>query len=388
VAREGDDDQRNGETATEQRGTERGSREDASNGRSNRTARSDLQEKRPFYKRPVPLIIGGLVLVGAAVGGLLWWLHARQFVSTDDAFISADVTHVAPQVSGRIIRVLINDNQEVKPGDLLAEINPPDFEVKLEQAKALQAEAESRLEQAKAQEAVAAANVEAARADVAANEASAANAAADLRRYQSLNTQSVSPQQLDQSAATAKTTAAQLLAAQRKLAAAEAQQRAVATDIRAAAAGVHSAEESVRQANINLGYTKITASVAGWVTNKSLAVGDYVQPGQQLLAIVPYDVWVNANFKETQLDRMQPGQPATIAADASPEHDLHGTVQSIQAGSGAAFSLLPPENATGNYVKVVQRVPVKIVFDKPPNEPGGRHPMGPGMSVVPRVKVR
>jgi len=250
------------------------------------------------------------------------------------------VTYVAPQVAGRIIRVLVNDNQEVKAGDLLAEINPPDFEVKLEQAKAALAEAESRLEQTKAQEAVAAANVEAARADVAAAEASAATAAADLKRYQSLNPQSVSRQQLDQAAASAKTTAAQLQAAQRKLAAAEAQKVSAATDVRAAAAGVHSAEESVRQANINLGYTKITARVDGWVTNKSVAVGDYVQQGQQLLAIVPYDVWVTANFKETQLDRMFPGQPVTVAIDAYADHDLHGTVQSIQAGSGAR--LQPP----------------------------------------------
>ena len=195
----------------------------------------------------------------------------------------------------------------------------------------------------------------------------------------------LSRQQFDNDTATARSTAASLAAAQHKVAVAEAQLALNKTQVGTAEAGVRAAAAIVEQARLNLSYTEISASLAGRIASKSDAVGDYVQVGQNLMALVPDEVWVTANFKETDLDHMRVAQPVDIYVDAYPEKVFHGHVDSFQAGSGAAFSLLPPQNATGNYVKVVQRVPVKIVFASPP---GGHWLLGPGMSVVPYVKIR
>jgi membrane fusion protein (multidrug efflux system) len=171
----------------------------------------------------------------------------------------------------------------------------------------------------------------------------------------------------------------------KKLASAEAQLQAAASQIDTAKANLKSAEAQEEQARLNLAYTKVVAPEAGRVAHKNVAVGDYLQVGQNLMALVPLKVWVTANFKETQLDHMRVGQPVEIRIDSYPDKVFHGHVDSFEAGSGAAFDLLPPQNATGNYVKVVQRVPVKIVFDTPPDP---HFPLGPGMSVVPSVRVR
>jgi membrane fusion protein, multidrug efflux system len=176
-----------------------------------------------------------------------------------------------------------------------------------------------------------------------------------------------------------------LLASQNKLAAAEAQLRVVASQIDTAKANLKSAMAQEEQTRLDLDYTRVVAPEAGRVAHKTVAGGDYVQVGQNLMALVPLRVWVTANFKETQLDHMRVGQPVEIRIDSYPDKVFDGRVDSFEAGSGTAFSLLPPENATGNYVKVVQRVPVKIIFDEPPDP---HFPLGPGMSVVPSVKVR
>ena len=226
------------------------------------------------------------------------------------------------------------------------------------------------------------------RAEVGVAQANAANAAIDVKRYQELariHSAALSQQQLDNSTANAKSTAATLAAAQRKVDAADAQIAFAETQVQTAEADLQSATAQVEQAQLDLSYTKLLAPVAGHIAHKNVAVGDYVQTGQNLMALVPNDVWVTANFKETQLDHMRAGQPVEIDVDAYPERTFRGHVDSIQAGSGAAFALLPPENATGNYVKVVQRVPVKIVFDDPSN---ARRLLGPGMSVVPYVRIR
>jgi membrane fusion protein (multidrug efflux system) len=195
----------------------------------------------------------------------------------------------------------------------------------------------------------------------------------------------LSRQQLDNDTATARSDAANLAAAQQKVAASGAQLALNKTQIATAEAGVRAAAAQVEQARLNLSYTEIRASVAGRVASKTVANGNYVQIGQSLMALVPDEVWITANFKETQLDHMRAGQPVDIYVDAYPGHVFHGRVNSFQAGSGAAFSLLPPENATGNYVKVVQRVPVKIVFD---NEADNQRLLGPGMSVEPYVRIK
>ncbi|HEX6841645.1 MAG TPA: HlyD family secretion protein [Stellaceae bacterium] len=342
--------------------------------------------KQSRLRRPVVLMVLGVVVLALIVGGVLWWLHARHYESTDDAFIDVHMTRVAPQVAGRVLRVAVNDNQEVTRGELLVEIDPADYQARLDQATANQATAEANLAQAKAQQVVAQADAEQAKAQVGVAEANATNAAIQLKRDQPLaEHQVVSRQTLDNDVASQRSTAANLVAAQKRQASTEAQLAVSAAQVNAAEASLKSAAAQVAQAQLNLGYTKLTAAEGGRVARKNVAVGDYVQVGQNLMAMVPDRVWISANFKETQLDLMRVGQAVDIRVDACPGKTFRGHVDSFQPGSGAVFSLLPPENATGNYVKVVQRVPVKIVFDDPPDP---SCPLGPGMSVVPTVKVR
>jgi membrane fusion protein, multidrug efflux system len=344
------------------------------------------EPRPPRLRRPIVMLAVAIVALVVIIGGVLWWLEARRFESTDDAFIDVHMTRIAPQVAGRVLRVAVDDNQVVKPGEPLLEIDPADYQTRLDQAAANQATAEANLAQAKAQQTVAQADTEQARAQVGVAEANATNAANQLRRDQPLaEHQFVSRQQLDNDIANARSTAATLVATQKRQASTEAQLAVAAAQVTAAEASVKAAAAQVAQAQLNLSYTKVAAVEAGRVARKNVATGDYVQVGQNLMALVPEAVWITANFKETQLDLMRAGQPVDIRVDACPDKTLRGHVDSFQPGSGAAFALLPPENATGNYVKVVQRVPVKIVFDDPP---GPSCPLGPGMSVVPSVKVR
>jgi membrane fusion protein (multidrug efflux system) len=327
-----------------------------------------------------------LAIPALIIGGVLWWLEARRWETTDDAFIDVHVVHVAPEVAGRVLRVLIDDNERVRAGQAILEIDPADFQAKLDQAAATQQSAAGNVAQAKAQRAATVANEAEAEAEVGVADANAVNAAIQLKRDQPLAERGVvSHQQLDNDIANARSTAASLAAAKKKLAAAVAQVAVAESQIATAEANLASAAAQTRQAQLNLSYTRVDAAESGYIANKSVSPGDYVQIGQNLMALVPDKVWVTANFKETQLAQMRIGDPVEIDVDAYPGHTFHGHVDSFQAGSGPAFSLLPPENATGNYVKVVQRVPVKIVFDDPPDL---RFPLGPGMSVVPSVKVR
>jgi membrane fusion protein, multidrug efflux system len=337
-------------------------------------------------RRILPRVV--IALAGfAAIGvGVAWWLEARDYESTDDAFIDAHMVRVAPQVTGRVAVVPVDDNQAVVAGQLLVKIDPAPLRAKLDQAEANQANATGLLAQARAQQVVVEANADQARAQVGVAEANATNAMAGLKRSQSLIVKmAVSQQALDDAVAAARRTAAALIAAQKGLEAAEAQFGVTKSQIETAEAALRSAAAQAEQARLDLSYTEVTASEAGTIAHKNVSPGDYVQIGQNLIALVPLKIWITANFKETQLDLMRAGQPVEIRIDAYPGQTFHGHVDSFQRGSGPAFSLLPPENATGNFVKVVQRVPVKIVFDDPP-DPG--RPLGPGMSVVPRVKVR
>lgn len=341
--------------------------------------------RKPFYTRPLLMALLALVLLGGVVAGVCYWQYARQYESTDDAFIQGHIIQISPKVAAQVTRVLIDDNQEVKQGDLLIELDPRDFAVALEQAQVNEAAARGRLQQAQAQLAVAKVTVAQAQAQLAVAEATAANAQADLRRYQHVTSNAVSRQQVDNAIAAARTAKAHVDAAREQVSANQAQVKVAESQVATAEAEAQQAKAQVRQAQLNLSYTKIDAPENGRVAQKNVEPGNYVQTGQALFAIVQHDVWVVANFKETQLTFMRPGQPAEIAVDAYPHHPFKGRVDSIQMGTGAVFSLLPPENATGNYVKVVQRVPVKIVFDEPPD---GVHLLAPGMSVVPEVKVR
>ncbi|HEY3887896.1 MAG TPA: HlyD family secretion protein, partial [Caulobacteraceae bacterium] len=322
------------------------------------------------------------------IAGVLWWLHARNYESTDDAYIDTHIVRVAPQVSGQVVKIFVTDNSLVDPGAPLAQIDPADPKVRVEQAMAQEAQARAQLAQAQAQIKVSQATYEQATASVLGAGAQAVSAARDLDRYDTLKRTlpaAVAQQQIDQARAAAENTAAQHLAAAKQAKGAAAQIDAARTQVAAAQAQIANAVAQREDANVTLGRTLLSAPIAGHVTQSTLALGTYLQPGQQVMAIVPIDVWVTANFKETQLAHMRVGQRVDIRIDAFPSVKFRGHVDSIQRGAGQAFGILPPENATGNFVKVVQRVPVKIIIDSPDPR---NYPLGPGMSVSPRVEVR
>jgi membrane fusion protein (multidrug efflux system) len=359
-------------------------------------------KKKPslWARHPISVVIAIVVLVVLIVLAVLFFLNARHFQSTDDAFVDTHLVRIAPRISGRVSRVLVDDNQFVRAGQVLFELDPRDEQARLNQQMAVRAQAEAQIAQARAQLLqiaaqiqVGEANVRQASATARASEAPAAFAASDLARYQSLralNPTAVAQQQLDQAASQARSTAAQRDAALRQVQSAQAQVRATATQRAAALAQIaageaqaQSAEAQIESARLDLAYTTIRAPEDGNIAQRSVAIGTYLNAGAQVMALVPTRTWVTANFKETQLAHMRPGQPATVHIDACPTADIHGHVDSIQRGSGQAFAILPPENATGNFVKVVQRVPVKILLDDVPKD----CPLGPGLSVEPSVRV-
>ncbi|MEJ2689954.1 MAG: HlyD family secretion protein [Deltaproteobacteria bacterium] len=399
-------------------------------------------------KKIVRWAAAGMVLLALAVG-LPSLLHSLSHESTDDAFIDGDIVPISPRVNGHVSGIHVKDNQWVKAGDLLVELDPRDFEAHLDAAKAALAaakasdkarniavelttitataglnEAKDSRVAAKAAVREATARLQLAKAALAQVQAEADSAgvrhrldATDLKRYRQMaKTKTVTPQDLDHAAAAEQISAAALTAAKKKADTQEAKVQEATASLQAAKANLRQAEArldgakaaphrisqsrsqaevshaeiekamaEVAQARLNLSYTKIYAPCDGFVTKKGGEVGQFVQAGESLLALVSRAVWVDANFKETQLTRMRPGQPAVIKVDAYPDLTFRGHVDSIQHGSGARFSLLPPENATGNYVKVVQRVPVKIVFDN--SQATAKVLLAPGMSVVPDVEV-
>ncbi|WP_174291132.1 HlyD family secretion protein [Sphingomonas bacterium] len=351
----------------------------------------DKDDKPSIFTKPLFWIILIVVAAVLIVGGVLYWLHARQFESTDDAFVDSHIVRISPQSGGQLVQVANVDNRHVDAGTLLAVVQPTGPEAQL-------AETQAGVKQAQAQYAQAQAQVEASRqtaiqyADQARSPiASAVKAAQDLARYENLrqlDANAVAGQQLDQARANARQTAAEAASARRQVQTALAN---VAVSRRAATAAqalVDQRRAQVAQANVTLGNLRLRAPVSGQVVNRQVNLGSYVAPGTQLMAIVPDTMWVTANFKETQLTLMRTGQTVAIQVDAYPDVKFLGHIDSVQRGAGQAFALLPPQNATGNYVKVVQRVPVRITFDIK-NGPDPRHyPIGPGMSVIPTVKVR
>ena len=295
------------------------------------------------------------------------------------------MTAIAAQVPGRVAQLFVEDNQEVKKGDLLLQIDPRDYEARLAQAQANLTAAQSQLEQAKSQFSAAQAAAQEARAGLVAVEAQASYTKTNLARLTTIGVSGVSQDQIDAAETQVRATSADVLVARSKISAADAQVTLAQANIATAEANIGQGEAAARQAELNLSYTRVTAPDAGRVTRRVVEQGNYIQPGQSLLAIVPKNIWVVANFKETQLTHMRPGQPVAVEVDAYPQFKFKGHVDSIQNGAGARFSLFPPENATGNYIKVVQRVPVKIVLD---DTPESEQALGPGMSVVPKVRVK
>jgi membrane fusion protein (multidrug efflux system) len=340
----------------------------------------------PSRKGKAIRILLGLVIVAIAAG-FLFWLHDRNFESTDDAFIDGHVIDISPKVSAIVEKVFVDDNTPVKKGDILVELDPRDYQAALLQAKGNYAAAQGKVLESQAQIDVDQADVGQAEAELVVAQTNADNSDQDYQRWEALDERARSKEQMDNATAAQKSTAALVLQAKAKVLAAKAQVADAQMDLRIAAANVEASEGALEQAKNNLDYCTIRSDTDGVVTRKSVEEGMYVQVDEQLLSIVPTDVWVTANFKETQLDRIEPGQRVEMEVDAFPGRTLYGTVQSVQNGTGSRFSLLPPENATGNYVKVVQRVPVKIVLDPGQNDDMD-HLLSPGMSVEPQVRVR
>jgi membrane fusion protein (multidrug efflux system) len=279
-------------------------------------------------RRRFALLLGLAFFIPAATASYVYWDNGSHYQSTDDSFIAARQFALQPKVSGYITAVPVTDNLHVAAGDMIARIDDRDYRIALEQAQAQLAHDQALLEQAQK----------------------------NLGRYQTLSkSNSIAQQQVDDQG---------FLVDQDK--------SNVALD-----------QAKVDQAKLDLSHTVVTAAQAGRVVSLSAAVGQYAQAGTTLTMFVPDEIWVTANFKETQLDAMRPGQPVTMSIDAYPERTIGGHVASVQSGSGPAFSLLPPENATGNWVKIVQRVPVKVVMDDPPADVA----LGPGMSVEASVRV-
>ncbi len=353
---------------------------------------NDEPKKPSVFTKPLFWIILVIVVATVVIGSVLYYLDARQYESTDDAFVDAHIVRIAPTVAGTLKQVADLDNRHVEAGRLLAVIEPSGPEARVSEAQANVKQAEAQVEQARAQVVAAQATRDQAAAAARAPLAAAEKARQDLARYGALlrlDPAAVASQQLDAARATARSTASDAAAARREIDSAAANVTVARRQVTAAQAVIDARRASVEQANVTLNDNRLTAPVAGQVVNRQVNVGSYVGPGSQLMAIVPDHVWVTANFKETQLRHMKIGQPVTIKVDAYPDLDFHGHVDSVQRGAGQAFALLPPQNATGNYVKVVQRVPVRIEFDRDKDGPDPRrYPLGPGMSVVPTVKVR
>jgi membrane fusion protein, multidrug efflux system len=390
------------------------------------------EEKKPHPLKKV-LIIGGLALV--AVAGLVWWLHSRHFEDTDDAEVDGHTSGIAARISGNVTAVYVDENQFVKAGEVLVDLDPSDYKVALEQARSqwLGAQAQTRAEQPNvpvtettnqtnianastevtgSEAAVAASerDYQAALAKIRESEANNAKAQSDVERYRPLAEKDEIPkEQFDQVVATAKALAATVAANQataasaleqvnqRRSALAEAKQRAEETkknapqqiairqaNVLSRQSSAEAAHAQLDQAQLNLQYCKIISPVNGIVSKRIAEVGEHLIPGQQVMLVTQLDdLWVTANFRETQLRKMHPGQSVRIHVDALGA-DFDGYLESMPAATGSITSLLPPENATGNYVKVVQRLPLRIRFKKNQN---GLDRLRPGMSVEPRVTV-
>ncbi|MCA8916883.1 MAG: HlyD family secretion protein [Planctomycetes bacterium] len=376
---------------------------------------TDQPEPKKRSKRSVALIVMGIALLIGAGIGVPYYLHSLAFETTDDAFVEGDVVPLSSRVPGYVSAIHVKDNQWVESGTILAEIDPTGFQVQVDLAKANVAIAEAAVGTAEAQLESARKMLAQAHTDIAVAEADASQAAseamvaqtqlaqdqADLARIKQLSeTTAVSKQQVAHAEAAVHTREAQLDAANQTTAMKQAEVNRVraaegvaegavaerASQVTEAKLRVDAAKAQLATAELALAHTKIFAPVAGTVTTRGIALGAWVQPGQVLLAVVPPDVWVVANLKETQLANIQVGQSVEISIDAYPGKTFAGHVDSIQPGTGSRFSLLPAQNATGNYVKVVQRVPVKIVLDNS-NEVKSLH-LVPGMSAVPEIAIK
>ena len=332
-------------------------------------------------------LITTVVIAGIAIATYIWL--ERGLVSTDDATLTSHTVTLSPKVPGYVKVLTIKDNQRVKAGDVLLEIDPSDYLIRrdkaqaaFEAAKAAASASHSNMETTNIS---APSNRDAAQAQVESATANWEKAKHDLQRMQILSNEARSQEQLDLAIANEKANQSSLVDARAKLRTAETAPKAMAA-ARAMSeqlsAQFNQAKADLAQADNDLANTKLLAAIDGIITNRGVEQGNYVQVGQQLASLVGTELWITANYKETQLEHIRIGQAVTVTIDAYPELSLKAKVDSIQSGTGAYFSAFPPQNATGNFVKIVQRVPVKIVFD---SQPDAALPLGPGMSVIPTI---
>ncbi|MGH6851850.1 MAG: HlyD family secretion protein [Methylocella sp.] len=357
------------------------------------TVLPEKDEKDQPRERRGRVVLGGILIFGLLIGGgVYYWFSTRNLEWTDDAYTDGRAVSIAPQVSGLVVSLDVTDNEFVHKGQALIHIDPRQYQADRDSAQGALDIAQHQLAGQKYGAEIARKNFPArlkqAQAQLASAQAAEAKAQADDRRQRSLPKAATTQQEVDAAAAALRQAQAQVLQTEAQVMEAEPvpQNIAVAdTQVGQLKGQVEQAQAKLDQALLNLSWTVVTAPQDGWITRRNVEVGDYVTAGQQIFSIVAPEVWITANFKESELDRMRPGQPVTIKLDAYPHLDLKGHVDSIQLGSGSKFTAFPPENATGNFIKIVQRVPVKIVIDK------GLDPHLPlplGISAGPTVDVR
>ncbi len=347
-------------------------------------AKARLKKRRPEYMKK-RVFVPALTAIVLVITGIYAAIHATYFQSTDDAFVEGRLVSIAPRVAAPVIRLLVDDNQEVKKGDLLVELDPNDFQVALDQAEAKLAEAEADLNMSERKVDESVAVVNRSFEDITSAESKLSFAKRDFARYSELYKEGiVSKQDYEKSKTAYDVALANYNSARENSMASQHALDSGKAKAQSNEAAIKRLEAEVEQAKLNLQYTKIYAPQDGKVAARSVEKGNYVTVGQPLMNIVPEQVWVVANFKEIQLTNMKPGQPVRVKVDTYPKKRFKAHVDSIQRSTGAKSSLFPPENAVGSYVKIVQRVPVKIVFD----EDISGYNIVPGMSVVPKVKIK
>ncbi len=362
-------------------------------GKASGSSEDDRDDEQARKKRR-PLIIGiaAVVVLLLAGGGLYYWLSTRGKISTDDAYTDGNIVNVAPQVAGQVIALEVTDNQFVHKGDPLFRIDPRQFQFSREQAQGQLDASNAQIANQKLGVEIARKNFPAAlqlaQANLDSAKANLALQQANYDRQKSLPKLATTQQDVDTTASNYQQARAQVEQAQARLIQAMPVQQNIGQSeqqVDQLKGQAEQARAQVDQANLNIEWSVVRAPQDGWVTKRNVNVGDYLSAGQQVMSLVTTDVWVTANYKETELDGMRPGQRVQIAVDAYPDLDLQGHVESIQRGSGSKFSAFPAENATGNFIKIVQRVPVKIVIDSGLRKD---EPLPLGVSVVPTVMLK
>jgi membrane fusion protein, multidrug efflux system len=352
-----------------------------------RESRAATDKRSVLGRRELFLGLAVAALLGVAVWAVHWWMVGRFIESTDDAYLQADTVTAAPKISGYVAQVYVTDNQHVAPGQPLMRLDNRQYQSVLEQAKATIAARKADIERGQAELLQQQANIAQARAQLQGARANEAHAIDEVKRYEPLVSSGAEMFERLADLRNARNQAAATVAADRAaLLAAERQPAAIRAQIEQARAQLQVAEANAREAQLDLEDTIVRSTLAGRVGDRTVRVGQFVQPGTRLMTIVPVqDVYLEANFKETQLGRMRAGEPATIRVDALPGTELHGTVESFSPGTGSEFALLPAQNATGNFTKIVQRVPVRIRLDSGQDTHGV---LVPGLSVTVHVDTR